>query len=852
VAGARIWGGAAREANLYQVDGLTLTHPGSGGYLVPLSPSWVEAVEVRGMGAGADVGNFQGGVVNLVLRSGSNTPRSTVRTTVESLELNASHDVVNEISRERVARNDVELDWSGPLRPDRLFLFAGGHLLRDSYRARAHTPAAGGPHLPQREVRLDVRGLARLTWTPSPLDRLDGSMVLSHAQARNWALTGYEAEGAAPDYSAPSRLLMLSWRRLLGDDGRFELRASHAASDERWLAPAGSAVPAIRTYTPGDPPSPVYGNTPFEVERRPGITSAVATLSHAVSTGPVRHELEAGAELSAGRWVDRRIRTGGMTWRPARSQRFDASSPESWFFSGFIPVDWGGEVDLHARTRTQAAFAQSRMTLHPRLWLNAGARATAWQGDLLPQGDAARVVRAIRTAAWEPRLGAVVDVAGGGAVLAKAHWGRYHQNLLAPMFDRVAGGDVFNDRELWYYYGSAPDSPARTFTPAQRDAMQSGDPRFVLWERIRLNEAGVVAPDYRQPHMDQWLAGFEAGTRGLLRAEAVFIQRRYHNLVALQDRNLAQNYHRYDNVLVRTADGEPVLLDGAPMVLPALYIPYSAIIRQIEYVLGSADVPMPPGFTAADLAWLQREQPDLVLGNVPDARRLLRQLQLTARAGQNEWGAAVSLVLSRLTGNLDAVTGYEAGTGYDRFWEVGAGPYVRPNEQTNASGRLPGVHPIELKATLHGRLPLSFRGGMVLEARRGEYFTPYLALTGATHTFFTSGGEVGRQMVHEVAGQRVFVDERGAANYADRVTLDARLERDLPLRGGEWRISADVFNLWNADTATRINPSVTYPSTQTSSVFATVPPPAVFRAVWERLPPRTLRLGLSRSGGGIR
>jgi hypothetical protein len=64
----------------------------------------------------------------------------------------------------------------------------------------------------------------------------------------------------------------------------------------------------------------------------------------------MRHELQAGAELSGGGWVDRRMRTGGMTWRPPRLRGMDPDDPATWVFSGLIPTDWGGEVDLHART----------------------------------------------------------------------------------------------------------------------------------------------------------------------------------------------------------------------------------------------------------------------------------------------------------------------------------------------------------------------------------------------------------------------------------------------------------------------------------------------------------------------
>lgn len=847
VTGDRIWGGAAREANLYQLDGLSLTHPGTGGYLVPLSPSWVEAVEVRGLGAGAALGNFQGGVVNIMTRSGTNTARSTVRTSFEDLGLNASHDIVNEISRERVQRFDVEADWSGPLQRDRLFLFAGGHVLRDRYRVQTHLPGIHAAYLPHEEQRTEARALAKLTWLPRAGERIDASAVIGRGAGSNWALTGYEAAGAAPDYTAPSRMLMLSWQRPLAGAARLDVRASHAATHERWAASAGPDVPAVRVFTHGDPPTPVYQNAPFDVERRPELNTVQAVVALGGGLLGARHEVTAGAELSTGSWLDRRTRTGGMTWRPARRPSLDPADPSTWFFSQFIPTDWGGEVELHARTRSGALFAEDRIRLHERFSLNAGLRLATWQGDLLPRGDAKRRIRAIDATAWEPRVGAIFDPFGTELLLLKAHWGRYHQNLLASMFDRTEGGDVFSDRELWYYYGPAPATSTTTFTQAQRDAASTATPHFLLQELIRLNETGPVAADYRQPHMDQWLAGVEAAPARGLRVEAVYIHRRHDDLVALMDLNLADNYHAFRNVFVRTSENQPVLLNGEPLVVPAVYIPNDAIVRTLRYIANGAELPRPPGFTLADTARLTFEQ-NFLLGNEPDARRELRQLQVTARLARPSWGAWISLALSRLTGNLDAASGYAAGTGYERFWELGAGPFVRPNEQINYHGNLPGSHPVEIKAAVHGELPWSLRGGAVLEARRGEYFTPFLTLSGLTHRFFTEEGEIDVGMLSDVAGQRIFIQPRGQAHYADRVTLDVRLERDVPLPSGTWRVSADVFNLRNAATPMRINSSVTYASTDdAASRFTVIDAPALYGAVWERVPPRTLRIGLSRA-----
>jgi hypothetical protein len=56
-----VWGGASFQANNYRIDGLSANHPGLGGDLLQPSISWIERVEVRGLGAGAAFGGSRAG-----------------------------------------------------------------------------------------------------------------------------------------------------------------------------------------------------------------------------------------------------------------------------------------------------------------------------------------------------------------------------------------------------------------------------------------------------------------------------------------------------------------------------------------------------------------------------------------------------------------------------------------------------------------------------------------------------------------------------------------------------------------------------------------------------------------------
>lgn len=849
----QMWGGADGHANLHQVDGVPLTHPGTGGPLLDLSPAWTESVEVRGLGAGAEEGHFQGAVVDVATRSGGPEREGRILSRVEAHPLNATNVVEGEVGRERARRVELEGDGSGPLIEDRLFYFAGARALEEEVRALSRMPNVEERFLPHREARREVRGFGKLTWTPGSRDRIDLTGAVTRAAVDRWGLDGHQAPEATGRLEEPARFASASWLRGRRGEDFVRVQAAYAGGAERFEPDAGRDVPATRFYTLGDPPSPTFHNAEFALDRKPVSRTVGAHLGRRFATGPLEHRVRLGGELTRSRWRDVQRRTGGLTWRPSRRQDFDPDAPETWGTGSGVTAVFGGEVDLHARMASDAAYVQHRVTVGDRLTVTPGVRWGRWQGDLLTvdpeEGDAP----AVEDDAWDPRVGAILEVPGVRDLLLKGHWGRYHQPLMAPFFDRAAGADVFTDQERWYYSGPTLEDPATTFTEGERDELaQRGD--FEFMDRLPLNQTGPVAADYRQPHVDQRLLGVEVGLGARVRVEALWMDRTNQDMVGLRDRNLQDNYRRFENIRVRGVGEGPYLeRDDGPITIPAIYVPEDHLRDMLLWAAdpetGEGAPEPPPGMSLADTVGLSYEE-DLVLGNLPEAERRTRQLHLVLRAMGRRWGAVASLVHTRVVGNLHSVTGYQAGTDHRSAWDLGPGPWAWPHEGVNAHGRLPGHSPLELKLFLHGDLPWNLAGGAFLRAERGERFTPYFQVDWANFEYESEDGEeLDSRYLIPVSGQRVFVDPRGAARYPDRFTLDLRIEREIPLPGGEWSLRADLLNAWNASDPVRINPALNFPTRvglSGSGRFPRVVPDAeVFGAVWQRIPPRTLRLGLS-------
>jgi hypothetical protein len=93
------------------------------------------------------------------------------------------------------------------------------------------------------------------------------------------------------------------------------------------------------------------------------------------------------------------------------------------------------------------------------------------------------------------------------------------------------------------------------------------------------------------------------------------------------------------------------------------------------------------------------------------------------------------------------------------------------------------------------------------------------------------------RFLFEQAGHRIFVQPRGTYRYPSRTALDLHLEHGFPIRRAEFLVTADAFNVFDAEALTSIQTSV-------NGLFdAFTPNSSEFGKVRGRMPPRTFRFG---------
>lgn len=830
----QVWGGATQQANNYQIDGLAANHPGIGGDLVKPSVNWIESVEIRGLGAAAEYGNFQGGLININTKTGTNDFQGAVYGSMESAALTGSNLRRFDVASEVRSRFDVEAEVRGPLVRNRLFYYLAGQFIQRDEQVVNNLWGSRpeGFYHPDLIEWTEQKAFGKLLWQPTSADQLSVAGGFMNAEADRFGATGYEA-GTGLRMTSPTTFYNAEFTHLFRPGTQLEVAVGGFANDERREAgdPSLPGIVATRVN-----PGPTYQNPRFSYRMAPSSLTGRAALTLEGRTFGALHTLKIGGEYSMGTWESRRSRNGGLTWRPSAltTDTLFSEDPSTWYrVSPMVSSEWGGEIDLNADLRNAAVYLQDHIELSSRLSVSPGLRYGWWEGYITPGGGAGPRFRAVQDSRPEARLGLTFDVTGRNDLVVKAHAGRYHQSMFAQLYDRVEGGNVFTNQQRWQWWGPRPQAGSR-FTPAQRDSLGALG-QFVFVEEIRLNQTGPVE-NYRQPYVDQLVVGVEKQLGRFVKAEVLYVNRSNHNMIGLVDRNASTNYTAFQDVRVYDEGGDTIKIHGSPLWIPRVYIPNWAVVQYLRDAARN-DLPVPPGVTLADSARLTWD-PDYVLTTLPEARRRFQQLQMVVRLGMPKFGGMVSVVYSDLRGNLDNVSGY----GADQ--DFGAGPFANPNQAINFYGALPNFSPWELKISGYGELGWGLRGGFFMNEALGDHYSPHHNLSALQNTYRTTAGRaIPAAMFHSVAGQPVFVGGRGKWTLRNRSTIDLHLERGLSLGSSQWLLSADAFNIFARDTPLRINTAINEPQVYAGSRNPRLDPGQFFGTVQERQRPRSLRVG---------
>ena len=415
--------GSGTNENQFLIDGMNTTCPCSGVARTEPGLDFIHEVQVSAIGASAEFGNMQGGLINVVTKQGGERftydgsyygQGSLLTSQPVSMRYLSSGE--ERSGYERAKYEDLTNNLAGPAIRDRLWFFAGYQWLRD-YDSQPGTD----PSLPRMyEVQ---KLLAKLTWRLAPGLQLVQSFhnEIGTDPERPTVVTPFEATARAhvstPTMNFGDLTHTISANTLW--DARVGRFVSHRSGDLNAVSPT---TPSRFDRVTGVTTGARQAGAAIDLYR----TTAKATLTHYRRALEAEHQVKVGGQFERGEhhainFIPTNVRYEDRAGQPLQS----ISS---------LPSNIGG-VSL-----TSSAFATDTITLRDRLTIAAGVRfdhSRAISPDL-PAVDADRnetgvVNNGLGTMytwnLWSPRLGVTTKLSADGRTILRASYGRFYQSV---------------------------------------------------------------------------------------------------------------------------------------------------------------------------------------------------------------------------------------------------------------------------------------------------------------------------------------------------------------------------------------------------------------------------------------
>jgi hypothetical protein len=504
--GVSVFGSGTNE-NLFLIDGTNFTCPCSGGAAAEPGVDFIQEVQVQSVGASAEYGNIQGGVINVVTRQGSNRflydasyygQPSRLTSQPVLLPVPAGSQPISGYTRVRY--HDFTTNVGGPVRRDRLWFFAGYQYLRD-YDSQPGTD----PEFPRTYEQDNIFG--KLTWQFKP-----GLQLMQSYHEEFWVspdrptlVTPFPA--TARHHGSVPATTFGQLTQTLSSNTLWDVRVGRFVSSRLDDPSTGDST------TPGryDAVTGVASWAPMQIGGTTLIrTSAKATFSHyqaglfaADQQWKVGGQVEV-AEHRGAQVIPTGIRFVDINGQPSQAIARDPS------------VNAGEAI-------TASGFVSDSLTVRDRITLNAGLRfdhsravsqdAHAWD---VSGRETQQIIPGLGTLytwnVWSPRLGVTAKLSHDGRTILRASYGRFNQGVLTG--------------ELAPIHPGTTSTTTTTFDPTTG----AGTPS-VLDPRIHLR----LDPNTRTPRTDEYSIGLDREITRRLTATVAYVHKNGDNFIAWTD-----------------------------------------------------------------------------------------------------------------------------------------------------------------------------------------------------------------------------------------------------------------------------------------------------------------------------
>ncbi len=485
------YGGGEESGNSYEIDGVNISDPQAGEPWSLFNYSLIDQVELVGLGAPAEYGQFTGVVFNTVTKSGTNNSSGSVELFYTGDRLTASNPDADLAARIK-QQTEANIQFGGPIRMDKLWYFAAAQYVRN-------LQSEGGPI----ETEKDPRAFLKLTFAPNKRDTLDGWLEWAHTR-----ITGRDGDAFTPLEATtgednPEIVGRVSWKTVGSGNSTMSIDWGGTNGHREFNPQSGFSLPGRIDAQTGF--ASVNARQFGVVERsRNQISASLAHHANHLVTG--YHDFEFGTDIEHSNVHDRYGFPGNAFFSDNEGPEEDPSTAKDDLFTlAFL----GGGFDARGTGDRFSLFAQDSWRITHRFTFNPGLRFDMNRGKV---SDGATV---FKTNVLAPRIGFAWDLGDDGHSILRGHYGRYYEALYAA-----------------YYYYMDPGA----FFPltTERIFHRSG---FAETVTSNSGQQYSMDPNIKHPRLDQSILGFDQQLPHGIVLSATMVYRRNSDLIETVSRD---------------------------------------------------------------------------------------------------------------------------------------------------------------------------------------------------------------------------------------------------------------------------------------------------------------------------
>ncbi len=485
-----------------RLNGVDVGNPGWGNTWANPNYDTIEEIQVVGIGASAEYGNFTGATFNIVTKSGTNRLSGGFSTYYTDTSFYGDNSGGIEDLRMGNVPYHYELSAfvGGPIIKETLFFFLAG-----GYQGRKHKEFGA----PGYDILKQPRYHLRLDWLASKSNTFSLMYNNDPINHDNLGLIPNSGTDIAYSRKFRSSTFYASWQSTLSSNTLTEIKYSrYRGRNESDPVSDQPGVLDLRTGVQSGAVSPLQRDRSPHDEVIGSVTHYVDDFLNST------HEFKFGLEYekSAHERIARNV--GGRTM---------AIVPQ-----GPVDMIWAMEgYELHGKPEVEriSGFVQDNIRLNSKITVNLGLRYD--RPHLTARGFEGKVAKFSQ---FSPRLGFSYDINADARNVVHFSYGRFFQKLTTYAF---GNSYPLIARDVYYYYSFWPPGEPQATQEWFDRAFQ---PQF-LTRIVGAADLAEVEDGTKLPHTDVFNIGFEKQIGELFAVSVEYIHKRDRNILARADRN---------------------------------------------------------------------------------------------------------------------------------------------------------------------------------------------------------------------------------------------------------------------------------------------------------------------------